>query len=439
MKRTLLALLAIITLLCFSSCNGYGSNSSDTSGRDTEDTVDTTIKTAETDKDIVIEDTDTLYTTEELWLERDGMKIYGELYLPTATERVPVAILSHGFGGNCSHLKNYAHILAENGIAAYAFDFIGGGTSIKSDGKMTDMSVLTEAKDLDTVVDALLIRDDMDADNLFLLGGSQGGFVSSYVAAKRPSDIKGLIALYPAYVLQDDARERTPDPDDIPETMHVMGATIGGIYNKDAMSFDIYDVIKDYPNDVLIMHGTRDNIVPISYSERAADTFPSAELIEFEDAGHGFYGEDELRSAKLVVDFIKDHITKEDEAAYTKTHNEEPKMKIRVSDGKSNVIFELNDSSAAKSLYEMLPIKTDVENYSNNEKIFYPTDPLDTSDVSEGDGPFGSLAYFSPWGNVVMYYSPCKKYTGLYLMGVATSGSNDIEQLSGTITITKED
>ena len=47
-------------------------------------------------------------------------------------------------------------------------------------------------------------------------------------------------------------------------------------------------------------------------------------------------------------------------------------MKIRVSDGLNTITYKLNETSAAKSLYQMLPLKVTVENYSNNEKIFYP-------------------------------------------------------------------
>lgn len=36
-----------------------------------------------------------------------------------------------------------------------------------------------------------------------------------------------------------------------------------------------------------------------------------------------------------------------------------------------NIVFQLNDSIAAKALYEQLPLSIQVENYSNNEKIFY--------------------------------------------------------------------
>ncbi|MBQ9719166.1 MAG: hypothetical protein IJV64_00555, partial [Oscillospiraceae bacterium] len=79
----------------------------------------------------------------------------------------------------------------------------------------------------------------------------------------------------------------------------------------------------------------------------------------------------------------------------------------------------------------------EVKNYSTNEKIFYPPAELDISNVSEGDGPFGTLAYFSPWGNVVMYYSECGSYPGLYLMGVAVDGAEQIEKLNGTISVRK--
>ena len=56
-----------------------------------------------------------------------------------------------------------------------------------------------------------------------------------------------LVALYPAYVIQDNCRQSTPDPENIPDTLYLMGTEIGGIYNHDAMSFDIYEVMANYP------------------------------------------------------------------------------------------------------------------------------------------------------------------------------------------------
>ena len=245
------------------------------------------------------------YSVQELTLERDGMKIWGELYLPESEEPLPLVILCHGFGGNHEHMPAYAKAFAGSGFAVYSFDFIGGGYGSRSDGTMKEMSVLTEAADLSAVLDRMKAQPGIDPDSIFLMGGSQGGFVCSYVAGVRPDDVAGLVCLYPAYVLQDNAWKQTPDPDNIPETINLMGIALGGIYNRDAMSFDIYDIIRNYPGKVLIIHGTVDSIAPISYSERAAEVFPDAELIRYEGANHGFRGKDEINSENQAIEFVR--------------------------------------------------------------------------------------------------------------------------------------
>lgn len=109
-------------------------------------------------------------------------------------------------------------------------------------------------------------------------------------------------------------------------------------------------------------------------------------------------------------------------------------MYIRVSDRTNSVTFTLNNTSASQSLYSMLPIDVDVSNYSNNEKIFYPpTDISYGSDCVEGDCPKGTIALFSPWGNVVMYYGNASRYSGLYILGSTNDDTDIISRLNGTI------
>ncbi len=122
-------------------------------------------------------------------------------------------------------------------------------------------------------------------------------------------------------------------------------------------------------------------------------------------------------------------------AQQTETSKEGQKMHIQVTDETHTVIFELNNSPAAKSLYDQLPLRTDVENYSDDEKIFYPK-ILNTDRAINADAKKGTLAYFSPWGDVVMYYRDFGSYTGLYELGYAISGADVIQFLSGTIDIT---
>lgn len=112
--------------------------------------------------------------------------------------------------------------------------------------------------------------------------------------------------------------------------------------------------------------------------------------------------------------------------------------RIKVTDGNHNVTFELNETSAAQSLYNMLPTTREVQNYSTNEKIFYPETAISYStDCIEGACPAGTLALFSPWGNVVMYYGAASQYSGLYILGNAVEGADQISELTGNITVSK--
>ena len=83
--------------------------------------------------------------------ERGGLTIRGNLFQPEG-ENLPIAILSHGFMANQSTMKGYAQAAAELGFAAFTYDFCGGCLWGRSDGKTTDMSVLTEVEDLKAVI-----------------------------------------------------------------------------------------------------------------------------------------------------------------------------------------------------------------------------------------------------------------------------------------------
>lgn len=88
------------------------------------------------------------YRQQEIELENQGQKIYGIAYIPeNEREKVPLVICAHGLGGSYRSNAAYAKQLASHGIAAYCFDFRGGGGS-RSDGDTTEISVMTEVSDL---------------------------------------------------------------------------------------------------------------------------------------------------------------------------------------------------------------------------------------------------------------------------------------------------
>lgn len=246
--------------------------------------------------------------SEELWLESEGKKVYGKMYLPgEEKDSYPLVILSHGFNSSSMLNEGYAESFAKEGYAAYVFDFCGGSPSSKSEGEVTDMSVLTEAQDLMNVMDSLKELDYIDGSQVFLFGLSQGGFVSAYTAAQRPDEVKGLILFYPAFVLQENCWKNHSSVDDIPETEEMMGVTVGAIYSRDAMSFDIYDEIGKYTGDVLICHGDKDTTVDLSYSERAAEVYENAELKVIKYGEHGFQGKLAREATEYAVEYLKAH------------------------------------------------------------------------------------------------------------------------------------
>lgn len=104
------------------------------------------------------------------------------------------------------------------------------------------------------------------------------------------------------------------------------------------------------------------------------------------------------------------------------------------SDG-GTVVYQLNGSAAAAALLAQLPLTVEVEDYSTNEKIFYAPEALDTVDTPLAEGGAGTLAYYAPWGDVVMFYGDYRANGSLYELGEVVSGGELIAGMSGTVTI----
>ena len=147
-----------------------------------------------------------------------------------------------------------------------------------------------------------------------------------------------------------------------------------------------------------------------------------------------------MNMKKIVLSFLFGAALAASSCAFAEnavTENGE-NMKISVSDGKSKIVYELNGSEQSKSLYSQLPLKVQIENYSTNEKIFYTKEKLPLKNGIEGSGDSGTLAYFSPWGNVVLFYGKFSEYPGLFILGKTVCGAEDIKNLSGIVNVEAE-
>ena len=114
------------------------------------------------------------------------------------------------------------------------------------------------------------------------------------------------------------------------------------------------------------------------------------------------------------------------------------KMKISVVSNGNTTVFELNNSQASKDLYSQLPLTITVENFGDNEKIFYPPTKLSVENTPNANAKNGTLAYYAPWADVVMFYKDFGSASGLYELGECISGLEHINKMSGTIKIEKQ-
>ena len=235
--------------------------------------------------------------------KRGDLTIRGIVAREKGKENLPIVIVSHGFMTNHESVLGYVRQFARWGYAAFCFDFCGGCIVGSSDGKTTDMTVFTEREDLKAVIAYAKTQDYVDAETLLLMGCSQGGFVSGLTAAELGDAVTALVMFYPALSIPDDARRGSMvmarfDPEDIPETILCGPMMIGRCYPEVVMDMDPFEEIKVYGGPVFIAHGTRDRLVPVTYSEKAyaaytdgADQKPRRKLLLIEGADHGFSAE----------------------------------------------------------------------------------------------------------------------------------------------------
>ena len=260
---------------------------------------------ANVDKDKTYE-----YEVREIWLDNNGQKIYGEAYVPVTEGKSPLVITSHGLGANHNSGASYGEKYARRGIAVYTFDFRGGSNKNnenKSDGSSTDMSVMTEVSDVETVLKAA--REDwdfVDTDRIYLQGGSQGGLVSAIAGIENYDKIAGLLLFYSAFGIYDYIHAYF-DIDNAPEEFDVGSMIVGKKYGQDLWDYDVRNYLPDFDKPVLILQGSEDNIVLPETAEYASKLFPDCEYHVIEGAGHGFSGEYHDKATEYALEFLFRH------------------------------------------------------------------------------------------------------------------------------------
>ena len=144
------------------------------------------------------------YQTEEVKFSNkkaNNIKLSGTLSLPNNIKNPKVVILISGSGpqDRNSEIKQFNHrpflvladYLTKNGIAVLRFDDRGVG---KSEGVFKDATSFDFATDVESAIDYLQSRKDINFSKIGLIGHSEGGLIAPIIASKR-KDVNFIILL----------------------------------------------------------------------------------------------------------------------------------------------------------------------------------------------------------------------------------------------------
>lgn len=237
-----------------------------------------------------------------------GRQADGIFYASQEEGRYPVVVFSHGYNGHQSDFDWTARYLAERGICSFSHTFCGGSTRDESGMPTTEMTIFTEKEDLLAVIDFVKQLEQVDAERIFVFGGSQGGLVTALAAEEIPEELRGMILLFPAFCIADDWNKRFPKEEDIPEAEVLWDMKLGRVFFESLRGFEVFEHVGKYAKNILVMHGDLDPIVALGYSERIVNAYPHVQLEVFKGEGHGFTPKGNERMTELLYEFVKANI-----------------------------------------------------------------------------------------------------------------------------------
>lgn len=179
----------------------------------------------------------------------DGVRLWG-WWIPAEAER-GVVLFFHGSGGNISHELDILMILNRLGMSVFMFDYRGFGLS---EGETTESGTRLDAE---AAWSYLVHTRQIAGERIVLFGRSLGGAVAAGLARKRLG--RALILESTFTSLREIAEDFVPclPVFPIPE----------GLYNTRLC-------LRDYPNRVLVIHSSDDEIVPFKHGMLLYRTAP---------------------------------------------------------------------------------------------------------------------------------------------------------------------
>jgi len=244
---------------------------------------------------------------EPVFFYSEGQKIFANIHIPE--NGGPCILMSHGFESSKdgSKWRILAPRLSDAGFAILRFSYRGCGEGAeKSEGEFEDTSLSGRTKDYEAAIDYLQ-NTEVDIKKLGVIGSSFGGMTALAAKDKR---VKAMV------VLSTPSRFSSPSDQAIEQFREKgyfelgSGRRLALDFFADSQKYDILRNAKEIGCPLLIIHSSRDEVVPV---ENAHELYAHAEepkkLEIIEGASHSFDNADHLeRVINLSMEWFKRYL-----------------------------------------------------------------------------------------------------------------------------------
>lgn len=218
----------------------------------------------------------------------DNLRVKGELYLPSGSQKLPLIVFNHdGISGISREHRQSSVRLARAGYVVFSPSYRG------EDGSEGVVEIAKgEVRDVLNALPHLKAHPRVDGDRIALVGASHGALIS-VLAAARNKEIKAVVAAYGVmdiyrwYSYLKNNGKLGKDP--------ITQRTYGQGPQKRPESFAVRNALNVVPQlncPVLLLQGTLDDIVPEEQAHLMAAAMKKAgkrvQLEIYPDALHGF-------------------------------------------------------------------------------------------------------------------------------------------------------
>ncbi len=252
--------------------------------------------------------------------------ILTDLYYQKTQSKKPLVIFCHGYKGykDWGAFDKMSSVFLEEGFALLKFNFSHNGGTIEQPIDFPDLDAFgknnytLELDDLQTVIDWISMneeyQDEIDVNNITLIGHSRGGGIATLTAPEDPR-VKQLITWAAVctldrsmfhegkeleqwkkegvfYVINGRTKQEMP---------HYIQFYYNYIENKERLNIE--NAVKKITIPHLIFHGDGDHAVPIQHAYSLHSWNPNSELVIVPNANHVFGAKQPWTDENFPEDF----------------------------------------------------------------------------------------------------------------------------------------